>query len=156
MIFLEWNILLQTRIFCTILQTGIFCNVLHTRLFCTIFQTRIFCTILYRPAYFAPFSRLTAFQTGTGEISWNWRWKPAAGSESTLHRSEMSWERERDVVGICINKLLWQILISSALFDVKQWQLRPFPFYSLFCLYRHPPSVGVRLGSLPRFHLNKV
>ena len=65
-------------------------------------------------------------------------------------------ERERDVVGICINKLLWQILISSALFDVKQWQLRPFPFYSLFCLYRHPPSVGVRVGSLPGFHLNKV
>ena len=31
-----------------------------------------------------------------------------------------------------------------------------FSFYSLFCLYRHPPSVGVRVGSLPRFHLNKV
>ena len=96
MIFLGWNILLQTRIFCTILQTGIFCNMLHTRLFCTIFQTRIF-LLFSRREYFAPFSRLTTFQTGTGEISWNWRWKPAAGSESTLHRSEMSWEREREM-----------------------------------------------------------
>ena len=51
-----------------------------------------------RPEYFAPFSRLTTFQTGTGEISWNWRWKPAAGPESTLHRSEMSWESEMSLV----------------------------------------------------------
>ena len=131
-------------------------NILQYAPYFLLFSRPEYFVLFSRPEYFAPFSRLTTFQTGTGEISWNWRWKPAAGSESTLHRSEMSWERERDVVGICINKLLWQILISSALFDVKQWQRRPFPFYSLFCLYRHPPSVGVRVGSLPRFHLNKV
>ena len=54
---------------------------------------------------------------------------------------------------------VWRPMHTSGLgisCTVKQWQLRPFPFYSLFCLYRHPPSVGVRVGSLPRFHLNKV